>query len=86
MTDLVHVHHLGDSVGLPGVFISGLSLPPDAGEGDVGGEEEEQTQESQERNDDGGEVQTSLSSIGGSSGTIAEIVIIEIQGNWQEDL
>ena len=68
-TDLVHVHHSLDSVDFSGA-LHGLSLPPDAGEGDVGGEEEEETQESEERDDDGGQIQTSLSSITGGTGSI----------------
>ena len=61
---LVHVHHPLNHVGLSGA-LDGLSLPPDGGEGHVGGEEEEETEEGEEGDDDGGEVEASVGSIGG---------------------
>ena len=52
---LVHVHHPLHHVGLSGV-LNGLSLPPDGGEGHVGGEEEEETNEGEQGDDQGGQV------------------------------
>jgi len=59
---LVHVHHSLNSIDRNFGIINSLSLPSDAGEGDIGGEEEEEAEEGQEGDDDGGEVKTSLSS------------------------
>ena len=65
MSYLVHVHHSLNHVGLAGI-LDGLSLPPDGGEGHVGGEEEEQAEEGEEGDDDGGEVEASVGSVRGS--------------------
>ena len=65
MSYLVHVHHSLNHVGLAGI-LDGLSLPPDGGEGHVGGEEEEEAEEGEKGDDDGGEVEASVSSVGGS--------------------
>ena len=64
MSHLVHVHHPLNHVGLSGI-LDGLSLPPDGGEGHVGGEEEEEAEEGEEGDDDGGQVEASVGSIGG---------------------
>ena len=64
MSYLVHVHHPLNHVGLSGI-LDGLSLPPDGGEGHVGGEEEEEAEEGEEGDDDGGQVEASVGSIGG---------------------
>ena len=63
MSYLVHVHHPLNHVGLSGI-LDGLSLPPDGGEGHVGGEEKEEAEEGEEGDDDGGQIEASVGSVG----------------------
>ena len=65
-SDLVHVLDPGDEVGGDVSGILGVPLPPDGGQGHVGGEQEKQTDKGENRDDDGGEVQASAA--GGSVG------------------
>jgi len=57
---LVHVLHPGEHVDFSGIF-SSLTLPSDGSEGDISGEEEEETNKSQKRNDQSGQVEAGFS-------------------------
>ena len=64
---LVHVHHPLNGGDL-GLGVDGLSLPPHAAQGHVGGEQEEEAEQGQQGDDDGGQVEASLGgSIGGGA-------------------
>ena len=52
---LIHVLHPLEHVDFSGIF-SSLTLPSDGSEGDVGGEEEEETNEGEQGDDQGGQV------------------------------
>ena len=67
---LVHVHHPLDGGDL-GLSVDGLPLPPHAGQGHIGGEEEEQAEEGEQGDDDGGQVEAGLGgAIGGGTHAI----------------
>lgn len=64
---LVHVLDPVDDGITLGDIIIGISLPSDGGEGDIGGEEEEETNEGEDWDEEGGQIKSS-SGLGGGVG------------------
>ena len=64
--------HPGEHVHFSGIF-SSLTLPSDGSEGDIGGEEEEETNKGKQRNDQSGQVEASFSRGGVGRGRIGNL-------------